>query len=78
MQEMEGISEVTPFPSEANFILFRVRDPDRIHARLLSRGVLVRNVADAVKGCLRVTVGTPQENRKFLDALRSCIEKSSL
>jgi histidinol-phosphate aminotransferase len=78
MQEMEGISGVTPFPSEANFILFRVTDPDRIHARLLSRGVLVRNVADAVKGCLRVTVGTPQENRKFLDALRSCIEKSSL
>ena len=78
MQAMEGISGVAPFPSEANFILFRVSDPARVHARLLSRGVLVRNVADAVKGCLRVTVGTPQENRKFLDALRSCTEKSSL
>jgi len=78
IQAMKGISGVTPFPSEANFILFRVTDADRIHARLLSRGVLVRNVADAVKGCLRVTVGTPQENRKFLDALRSCTEKSSL
>jgi len=78
VQAMEGISKVTPFPSEANFILFRVTDPDRVHAGLLSRGILVRNVADAVKGCLRVTVGTPLENRKFLDALRNCMEKSSL
>jgi histidinol-phosphate/aromatic aminotransferase/cobyric acid decarboxylase-like protein len=37
----------------------------------------VRNVADAVKGCLRVTVGTPRENAKFLDALRDCTEKPS-
>jgi histidinol-phosphate aminotransferase len=77
MEAMEGIGWVTPFPSEANFILFRVSDPAKVHAGLLRRGVLVRNVADAVKGCLRVTVGTPQENRIFLHALRSCAEKSS-
>ena len=77
MDEMESISKVRPFPSEANFILFRVADPDRTHTELLRRGILVRNVAEAVKGCLRVTVGTPQENRKFLNALRSSMEKSS-
>ncbi len=77
MRTMEGISAITTFPSEANFILFRVADPDRIHAGLLRRGILIRNVADAVEGCLRVTVGTPRENRKFLHALRSCMEKSS-
>jgi len=76
MRAMEGISTITTFPSEANFILFRVADPDKIHTELLRRGILIRNVADAVEGCLRVTVGTPRENRKFLHALRSCIEKS--
>jgi histidinol-phosphate aminotransferase len=77
MDAMQRLGSVTPFPSEANFILFRVADPVRTHAELLKRGILVRNVADAVKGCLRVTVGTPQENAKFLDALRNCAEKPS-
>jgi histidinol-phosphate aminotransferase len=75
MRDMEGIEGTRPFPSEANFILFRVADPDRTHAELLRRGVLVRNVAGAVAGCLRVTVGTPQENADFLRALRNCFRK---
>ena len=75
MTAMKRIGSVTPFPSEANFILFRVADPGTTYAGLLGRGVLVRNVSDAVKGCLRVTVGTPQENAKFLHALRNCLEK---
>lgn len=66
---MEKINGVTPFPSEANFILFRVKDPHRIYDRLLEKGILVRNISDAVAGCLRVTIGTPKENVLFLRAL---------
>jgi histidinol-phosphate aminotransferase len=66
---MEKIKGVRPFPSEANFILFRVDDPDRVARALLKKGILVRNIKDAVKGCLRVTVGTPEENTAFLKAL---------
>ena len=66
---MENIKGVTPFPSEANFILFRVKDPCRVYGRLLEKGILVRNISDAVTGCLRVTVGTPKENGLFLRAL---------
>jgi histidinol-phosphate aminotransferase len=66
---MENIKGVTPFPSEANFILFRVKDPCKVYGRLLEKGILVRNISDAVTGCLRVTVGTPKENVLFLRVL---------
>ena len=66
---MENMKGVAPFPSEANFILFRVKDPHKVYGRLLEKGILVRNISDAVAGCLRVTVGTPRENVLFLRAL---------
>lgn len=72
-REMEKITGVFPFPSEANFILFRVDDPARLHAGLLREGVLVRDISDVIKGCLRVTVGRPEENRIFLKALKKHI-----
>jgi histidinol-phosphate aminotransferase len=72
LSEMEGIK---PYPSEANFILFRIKDPDRIYRALLKKGVLVRNMKGVVDGCLRVTVGTPEENRIFIKALREISSK---
>lgn len=72
---MSGISGVIPFPSEANFILFRVPHPERVYAGLLENGVLVRNMKGLVDGCLRVTVGTPSENRIFLASLRKVANK---
>ncbi len=67
--EMTKIKGVEPYPSEANFILFRVKDADKVFNKLLKRGILVRNMKGIVNGCLRVTVGTPEENRIFLKAL---------
>jgi len=67
--ELTRIDGIEPYPSEANFILFRVKDPDKIYRGLLKKGVLVRNMKGVVDGCLRVTVGTPEENRIFLSAL---------
>lgn len=72
---MEMIEGVTPFPSEANFILFRVSGPDRVFQALLKKGVLVRNLNDAAPGCLRVTVGSPRENTTFLSALEKIQKK---
>ncbi len=71
--EMGQIAGITPFPSEANFILFRVNDPDYVYTALLKKGILVRNIKDAVRGCLRVTVGTPKENSAFLKALKEIV-----
>ncbi len=67
LSEIEGIK---PYPSEANFILFRIKNPDRIYQALLKKGVLIRNMKGVVDGCLRVTIGTPEENRIFIKALK--------
>jgi histidinol-phosphate aminotransferase len=56
--------------SDANFLAFgRYDDPGAVWRALLDRGVLVRDVSDAVPGRLRVSVGTPGENAAFLEAL---------
>jgi len=69
IQAMESMKGVTPFPSEANFILFRVKYPQKVYSRLLEKGILVRDISDAIEGCLRVTVGLPGENDQFLSSL---------
>ena len=76
--EMEKIRGVTSFPSEANFILFRVKYPDSVYSLLLKKGVLVRNLHSGIKGCLRVTVGMPEENTLFLKALKSAVTEDPL
>lgn len=71
-ERLAGLPRVTAFPSEANFILARVPDADRVHAHLRSRRVLVRNFNGAhplLAGCLRLTVGTPGENELMMAAL---------
>jgi histidinol-phosphate aminotransferase len=61
------------WPSGANFVLFRPPggDGDGVWHGLLDRSVLVRNTAswERLDGCLRVTVGTPEDNSRFLTAL---------
>jgi histidinol-phosphate aminotransferase len=70
-----GLSElpVDAWPSAANFILFRpqTKDGDKVWEELVERSVLVRNCASwpRLEGCLRVTVGTAEENDAFLAAL---------
>ncbi|MCX6430545.1 MAG: histidinol-phosphate transaminase [Actinobacteria bacterium] len=58
-------------PSSANFLLFSVDDPKKVWSDLLEKGVLIRDVG--LSGYLRVTIGTPQENALFVEALRSSI-----
>lgn len=69
--EMKKIDGIEPYPSDANFILFRTNKSDRIYKELLKRGILIRNMKGIIDGCLRVTVGTPNENRAFLKAIKS-------
>jgi histidinol-phosphate aminotransferase len=61
-------------PSHANFLLIRVGDAGRVYQRLLERGVIVRPVANyGLPEYLRVTIGLPAENRRFLTALESAL-----
>ena len=72
---LQTVAGVTVYPSQANFILFRVTAGRavEIFERLKQVGVLIKNLHGshpALQDCLRVTVGTPEENRAFLSALR--------
>ena len=73
-----GELDVESWPSSANFVLFRpaARKGADVWQRLVDRGVLVRNCASwpGLDGCLRVTVGTPKENRAFIEALTLVLE----
>lgn len=59
------------FNSDANFVLVKVDAPDALYDHFLSRGIIVRNRNRVVncQGCLRITIGTPEENAKMLEAL---------
>jgi histidinol-phosphate aminotransferase len=62
-------------PSYANFVLVKVGDAARINLELLKRGVIVRPVAgDGLPEWLRVSIGLPQENQTFLDALTAILK----
>ena len=69
---------VRAFPSEGNMILVRVPDANRLHAGLKARGVLVKNVSGMhplLAGCLRLTVGAPDENAAMLAALDASVAR---
>ncbi len=72
-----GRMAVEQWPSDANYILFRPTqlDGDEVWRRLLAAGVLVRNCASwpGLGGCLRVTLGTTEENDRFLRALEAAL-----
>ncbi|WGK64433.1 histidinol-phosphate transaminase [Croceiramulus getboli] len=69
--EVNFVDEV--FPSEANFILARVQDANRVYQQLIDLGVVVRNrsTQPRCESTLRFTVGTPEENKKLINALKT-------
>jgi histidinol-phosphate aminotransferase len=72
------LPRVTVFPSEANFLLVRTARPAReVFRGLLDRGILVRDFDDPryLRDCLRITVGTPEENDLLLGALREILSE---
>jgi histidinol-phosphate aminotransferase len=67
---------VDAYPSETNFILVRVAGASSIHRKLKNEGILVKNLdkPGPLRNCLRVTVGTPAENREFLKTLKTILD----
>jgi len=60
------------YPSDANFILVKTTDPKGIYNFLVEKGIIVRDRSkvDLCAGCLRITVGTPQENNTLIQTLQ--------
>jgi len=75
-RQLAEIVAVRVYPSEANFLLFRVANATGVFDGLKRRGVLIKNLNGGhpmLTDCLRVTVGTPEENAKFMAALKEII-----
>jgi histidinol-phosphate aminotransferase len=73
---LAAIPGVKPWPSQANMILARVPDAAAVFAGMRARGVLVKNVSalhPLLANCLRITVGTPDENLLTIAALRASV-----
>lgn len=70
MQQIPFIQKI--YPSEANFLLFRVKDANDLYKYLIEHKIIVRNrnSAPLLKGCLRVSVGTQIENERFIEILK--------
>ena len=69
---LDQLPDVLVYPTWANFILFKPKDPDGWAEELLKRGFLVRNmgVLPVLGKCLRISAGLPEENERFLRAIR--------
>ena len=73
LMQMPGVK---PFPSDANMMLIRVIDADKTFAGMKQCGVLVKNVSKMhplLANCLRLTVGTPEENQLMLAAIKASL-----
>lgn len=75
IDELRKLPEIKPYPSDANYILFRAGGAGDIWQALYDRGILVRDfsTAEYLTDCLRVTVGSPEENERFLAALKEVL-----
>jgi histidinol-phosphate aminotransferase len=76
---LRALPGVRPYPSEANMILARVPDSKAAFEGMRARGVLVKNIATLghplLANCLRITVGTPEENTQMIDALKASLPR---
>lgn len=73
VQELSSLPFVQHiFSSDANFVLVKVTEPKQVYDYLVHHGIIVRDRSkvELCAGCLRITVGTEEENRTLIDALR--------
>ena len=73
-QELAALPDVRVFPSEANFLTARVPDAASVFDTLKANGILIKKLHGAhplLEGCLRFTVGTPEQNRQVLAVLKT-------
>ena len=78
LSALRKINGIKPYPSQANFIFFSCDfDTDSVYKDLVKEGVLIKNLNSPgmLRNCMRVTVGTQDENNEFLKALKKVLLK---
>ena len=76
MEGLKATPGVQPYPSDSNYILFHVADAGQVWQKLFDGGILIRDFSKSkyLEDCLRVSIGTPEENDAFLAALRQIVQ----
>ena len=71
LQKIDYIRKI--YPTDANFILIKVDDANRLYQYLVEQSIIVRNrtTVSLCEGCIRITVGTPEENRILIENMLS-------
>ncbi|PJA97140.1 MAG: histidinol-phosphate transaminase [Ignavibacteriales bacterium CG_4_9_14_3_um_filter_34_10] len=70
---LQGIEKI--YPSDANFVLFKVKNAKDIYEKLAEKGIIIRDRSNQLnlKNCLRISIGTPAENKLFLSELKKIL-----
>ncbi len=73
LEALPGIKKV--FPSDANFLLVEMKNATDVYRKLLEKGIVVRNRSGILhcNSCLRITIGTPEENQRLLFELKNIL-----
>ena len=58
------------YPSDANFLLVETTDAVRIYKALLAQHIIVRNRSYVVQNCIRISIGSPEENKQLINAMK--------
>jgi histidinol-phosphate aminotransferase len=68
LSKMESVNTV--YPSDANFLLVKVKDADHTYNELIKKNIVIRNRTSVVENCLRITIGKKYENDLLIKALK--------
>lgn len=69
LQKIDLVKKI--YPSNANFLLIEVGDANQIYSKLVNQQIITRNRTTQVSNCLRISVGTPEENSALINALKT-------
>lgn len=77
LRKLDAVIGVEAFPTSSNFVMVRVKGAERVWEAMVSDGVLVRNLCgqEGLADCLRITVGTAEENDAMLSSLAANVMK---
>ena len=71
LNELDKVAKT--YPTDANFVLVKIKNATAIYEQLIAQGIVVRNRSNVqlCDDCLRITVGIPDENKKLIEALKT-------
>lgn len=70
-------SAIKIYPSDANFLLVKFKDANKTYTQLVDRKIIVRNRNSIINNCIRITVGTPEENTLLINELKKLENEKS-